>query len=553
MVELLRQMILARCIDVVEEELAASGEVFFQVSGAGHEATAVLSRHLGPEDWLHCHYRDKALMLARGLTLAAFFDGVFCNARSHSAGRQMSAHLSAPELKILSIVAPVGNHALQAVGIAQAVRDQEAAPIVLCSSGEGTTQEGEFLEAVAEAVRSKAPVLFWIANNGLAISTRTAGKTFFSPPDGDAGSFHGVPILRLRGSDVLGCDAMARELVAAMRRDRRPRIVVMDVPRLCNHTSADDESLYRSTHELLETLDENDPVFSFANTLMSNGLCDADLTRLLETSMAEVRAAMKDSMAVVEHPPLGAVKRQLDSSLTSRDAERRGKSTAPPVTMLEAFRGVLRQRLVSNPSTFLYGEDIEDPKGDVFRLTAGLSTSFPTRVVSSPLSESTIVGTCIGRALAGQRPVAFIQFADFLPLAFNQIVSELATMHWRTNGGWSCPLVIMAPCGAYRPGLGPFHAQTFESSLAHEPGLDVAVPSTAADASGILNAAFAGARPTVILYPKALLNTAPAPPRPMSRAIWRPSDAREPCAAAPISPSSAGATPCPLPNASPTR
>ena len=158
--------------------------------------------------------------------------------------------------------------------------------------------------------------------------------------------------------------------------------------------------------------------------------------------------------------------------------------------MLEAVREVLRVRMTDDPRVTLYGQDIEDPKGDVFGITQGLSQAFPTRVTNSPLTESTIVGVAIGRALAGARPVAFIQFADFLPLAFNQIISELGSMYWRTDGGWQCPVIIMAPCGGYRPGLGPFHAQTLESVMAHVPGVDVLMPAHAADAADLLNAAF---------------------------------------------------------------
>ncbi len=171
--------------------------------------------------------------------------------------------------------------------------------------------------------------------------------------------------------------------------------------------------------------------------------------------------------------------------------------------MREALNATLRERLASDPRVFLLGEDIEAPKGDVFGVTRGLSTAFPGRVRNSALSESTIVGTCIGRALAGQRPVAFIQFADFLPLAWNQIVSELGSMYWRTNGGWQCPVIVMVTCGGYKPGLGPFHAQTM---AAHTPGIDVVMPSTAADAAGLLNAVFESGRPTLFFYPKACLN-----------------------------------------------
>ncbi|MEK6239146.1 MAG: hypothetical protein N2C14_30890, partial [Planctomycetales bacterium] len=158
------------------------------------------------------------------------------------------------------------------------------------------------------------------------------------------------------------------------------------------------------------------------------------------------------------------------------------------------------------PRVCVFGQDLEDPKGDVFGLTRGLSTKHPGRVRNAPLTESTIVGTAIGRALAGERPVAFLQFADFFPLAYNQITSELGSMHWRTGGQWQAPVIVMIACGAYRPGLGPFHAQSFEAVAAHTPGVDVFMPSTASDAVGMLNAAFQSGRPTLFFYPKSCLN-----------------------------------------------
>jgi 2-oxoisovalerate dehydrogenase E1 component len=174
--------------------------------------------------------------------------------------------------------------------------------------------------------------------------------------------------------------------------------------------------------------------------------------------------------------------------------------------MRDAIKEVLRDHLRKDERVLLLGEDIEDPKGDVFGVTRGLSTEFPGRVINSALTESTILGTSMGRALAGQRPVAFIQFADFLPQGYNQLVSELAMLHWRTGGQWNAPVIVMAACGGYRPGLGPYHAQTFESVVAHTPGLDVFMPSTASDAAGLLNAAFESERPTVMFYPKSMLN-----------------------------------------------
>lgn len=504
--QLYRWMRSSRSVDSMERELVAQGEAFFHVSGAGHEATATLASFLQSDDYLHCHYRDKALLLARGVPLSEFFDSLLCNGSSHSTGRQMSAHLSAPRLNVLSLVGPVGNNALQAAGIAHQIKEQASKPIVLCSLGDGTSQQGEVLEAIAESVRWTLPILFLIENNSYSISTKTRGKTFYSTPRGEAGAFYGLDIHRVDGSNPIACHTAFRALVRTIRETRAPALCVMSVARLSDHTNADDESVYRSAREIRQARMTADPLAKLRAFLAERGVDEATIEALDDAIEAEVRGEADRALAHEGPQTTFHSKAALSGALTSRDREYRGSSEGVRLSMASALRETLSANMRRDRRITLYGEDIEDPKGDVFGVTRGLSTAFPDRVANSPLSESTIVGVAIGRALAGGRPVAFLQFADFLPLAFNQIYSELGSLAWRTNGGWRAPVIILASCGGYRPGLGPFHAASMESLLTHTPGLDVAVPSTATDASGVLNAAFHSERPTVILYPKALLN-----------------------------------------------
>ncbi len=499
-------MVRSRLIDEQEMELVTRGEAFFHVSSAGHEASAALAGYLTYSDFLHCHYRDKALMLARGMPSGMFLTSVLCRASSHSAGRQMSAHMSDRSRNILSIPGPVGNNALHAVGVAAAIRDQHERPIVLCSVGDGTTQQGEFLEAIAEAVRWRLPVLFLIHDNRWSISVPTAGKTFFSLPDGEASDFYGIPIQRADGWDVLACDDAFSNIVADMRKTRQPAILVMRTERLANHTNADEQRVYRETHELEEAAASRDPISNLARCLQSHGIAAEGLEDDRKAIREEIRAATQRALQSPGPQVCLDASRPLPDRLTDPANEYRGDPDKPELTMRQAINGVLRNHLENDPRIFLYGQDIEDPKGDVFGVTSGLSTLRTAQVVNAPLSESTIVGTAIGRALAGQKPVAFIQFADFLPLAFNQILSELGSMHWRTRGEWQCPVILMITCGGYRPGLGPFHAQTLESVAAHTPGVDVVMPANAADAAGMLNAAFQSHRPTLFFYPKNGLN-----------------------------------------------
>ena len=517
-IALYRCLVASRGVDRVEMELVNRGEAFFHVGAAGHEASAVLNRHLLPIDWLHLHYRDKALMLARGLEPEQFFHSVLCTAGSHSAGRQMSAHLSAPHLNLLSLVGPVGNNALQAVGVATELNARwspgEDRPVVVCSMGDGTSQQGEVLEAIAEAVRSRLPVLFCVEDNGLGISTKTRGNTFYNHPTGDAAEFYGLPIHRVDGRDVIKCDEVFGGIVKSIRASSHPAIVVLQVARLTHHTNADDERVYRTEQELTVARDGADPLQNLRRYLVEMGVSASRLDELGRVVEQQVRAAAETALAspnpisnLDARAPL-AVSGGTGRVSTMGNESNDGPAGAP-VSMLEALRTVLRRQLAGDARVSLFGQDIEDPKGDVFGLTRGLSTSFPGRVKNSPLTESTIVGVSLGRALAGGRPVACIQFADFIPLAFNQIATELGSMFWRTDGGWRCPVIVLAPCGGYRPGLGPFHAQTFESLLAHVPGIDVMMPSTAEDAASMLNAAFenqAAGRPTVFLYPKVCLN-----------------------------------------------
>lgn len=505
--DLYRAMLTAREVDLLEDAIVKRGDAFFHVSGAGHEAIAALNPHLTANDWLHCHYRDKALMIARGVPPEMFFDSLYATDASHSHGRQMSAHMSDPSRRILSLVGPVGNNALQAVGIAWEVKDQKSRPIVLCALGDGTTQEGEVLEAIAEAVRWELPVLFLVEDNQFSISTRTREKTFFSLPDNqEPASFYGLPIHRVSGRDTVACYDVMGKVVAAIRSRRSPALMVLTVERLTNHTNADDQSIYRSQAEIERVCHDHDPIVMLATALIDAGVSHETMAAMAADVKTSVGRAADRARGHAEPQPVFDAKKPLSAHSRDANAEYRGHDSGPRLTMLQAMNEVLRLRLSEDKRITLYGEDIEDPKGDVFGLTRGLSAAFPRQVKNSPLSESTIVGVCIGRALAGGRPIAFLQFADFLPLAFNQIVSELGSMYWRTGGGWQCPVIVMITCGGYRPGLGPFHAQTLESVAVHTPGVDVFMPATAGDAAGLLNAAVDSGRPSLFFYPKSCLN-----------------------------------------------
>ena len=498
-------MITARHMDQIEQSYTSRGEAFFHVSGAGHEGSIALFPHLTDDDWLHCHYRDKALMLARGISPYMFFLSLFNKDGSHSRGRQMNAHMSDPARKILSIVGPVGNSALQAVGVAEVIKDAAGSPLVLCALGEGMTQESEVIEAIGHAVREQLPVLFVVQDNKYAISTRTEGQTFYSRPDGEAEEFYGIPITRIDGRNAVTAVDGFGEVVAGIRKDRGPGIVIFSVERLHNHTNADDQRVYRNPDEISEAARTGDPVALLRAQLLEAGVEEAELADEEDEIRGHLQDEARRAQRSPEPVPTHGAKAPLPARLEDRKSEYTG-SGAAELVMLEAIREVLDARMAADPRVTLFGEDIEDPKGDVFGITKGLGGKYGERIKNSPLSESLILGVSIGRALAGGRPVAFLQFADFLPIAYNQIFAELGSMYWRTDGGWNVPVIVMVTAGGYRPGLGPFHASTLEALAAHTPGVDVFMPSSAGDAAGLLNAAFESERPTIFFYPKNQLN-----------------------------------------------
>lgn len=501
-----RAMVASRTVDQIQAAAAQRGEVKFYMPCSGHEGLATMNPHLIGADWLHCHYRDRALAFARGVSYVSEMHALFGNAESNSAGRRMPAFPSDPKLNILSTPTLVGYSGLQAAGVASTIKNHPDNPVVVCSAGEGATQQGDYYEAIAESVRANLPVLFIIEDNHYALSTPSAGRNFYNHGRSNEATFYGLTVHRLNGTDPIAVYEKTGELIAEIRKTRGPQLLIMDVERLQSHTNADDHTAYRSSDEIASMWAKGDPIANLRAKLIEMGATDTELSLIENEVTSQAEAAFQTAKHTGTAPkPEYSAKKALPETLLAKK-EYRGSESDRSLTMLEAMRNTLREQLSADKTVTLFGQDIADPKGDVFGLTRGLSTDFPEQVSNSPLAENTIIGISTGQALAGHRPVALMQFADFMPVAYAQILSELGSMHWRSNGKWNCPVIVMAICGGYRAGLGPFHAQTNESTMAHIPGVDVYMPSNAADAAGMLNTAFESGRPSVFFYPKSLIN-----------------------------------------------
>ncbi|MGD0088520.1 MAG: thiamine pyrophosphate-dependent enzyme [Planctomycetota bacterium] len=515
----LRTMLTARLTDETEQALKRRGHGAFQLSCAGHEALAAVGFAMQPQDWLHPYYRDRALAMARGVSPEDCFLDFYSKAPSTSGGRQMPVHYNSRRLRIVSHASFVALNMLPAVGMAMSFKARKIPEVVVATIGDASTREGEAFEALAQAGTEKLPIVFVVEDNRYGISTVTTGKTFWTMPNGvheGAGHIRWLFGCRVEIVDGLDPVALYRTALAALERARGgegPACIVALVERLKSHSISDDQRIYRSAEEL-QQVQAKDPVKHFTERCLKEEVVSpAELEALQAEIKAEVEAAAERAYRAAEPEPASAVGSafaKLPDGLPAREQHLPGylSKRSGGLTMAQCIALTLEQEMRQNPHITVFGEDIEDPKGDVFGATRGLSRQFPGRVRNSPLAEATIVGSASGRALVGDLPVATIQFVDFIGPGLNQLINEVTTLHWRSLGAWNPAMVLMSPCGAYLPGLGPWHSQTNEAIFAHLPGLHVVVPSSPGDAAGLLRYALRCNRPVLYLYPKALLHSA---------------------------------------------
>ena len=517
--KLLQMMLASRMNDEAEQALKRRGQGHFQLSSEGHEALAAIALAMKPEDWLHPHYRDRAIVMGRGVTHEEFFLDYYSKGSAPSGGRQMPVHFNSRRLRIVSLSSPVATNMLQAVGMAMSLKERKVSEVVVASIGDAATREGESLEAFAQAGVDNLPIVFLIEDNRYGISTPTEGKTFWSMPHGLATSadgtqwFYGCRVDVVDGLDPMTVYNAANHALERARGGLGPTCLVAKLERLKSHSSSDDQRIYRSSEEL-KGLNAKDPVKNFSERCIKEKLLThAELDNIKARIRAEIEVAIGRAKAAPEPDPnsaKGSAFARLPEGLPLREQHLPAylSKKSGGLTMAQCIDTVLEQELRVNPRVCLFGEDIEDPKGDVFGTTRGLSKQFPGRVKNSPLAEATIIGSAVGRAILGDLPVAAIQFVDFMGPGLNQLFNEVVTLYWRSLGQWNCPMVIMAPYGAYLPGLGPWHSQSNEAIYGHLPGLHVVIPSSPGDAAGLLRFSLRCNRPVLFLYPKALLHGA---------------------------------------------
>jgi 2-oxoisovalerate dehydrogenase E1 component len=519
-----RTMLLSRRIDDKEIQLKRQNRIYFQISGAGHEAILTAAgRLLRPgHDWFYPYYRDRALCLQLGVTpREMFLAAVGSSEDPASGGRQMPSHWGHARLRIVSQSSPTGTQFLQAVGCAEAERmlEPRSDAVVYVSGGDGAVSEGEFWESLNAACLRKAPVLYLITDNAYAISVPVEVQTAGGSISGLVRSFPGLHVEEVDGCDAIASYVVLKRVIDGLRAPGSgPALVHAHTIRPYSHSLSDDERLYKTDAER-EQEARRDPIPAFEQFLTRSGVADRGfLEAVREEVDREVDEAAQSALQAPKPDPATVTTHVFSEEVdpTSDRFEAAPKPSGEPRTMVDLLNDCLRDEMERNESIVVFGEDVADcsradnlktvkGKGGVFKVTHNLQRRFgEARVFNSPLAEAAIVGRAIGMATRGLKPVVEIQFVDYFWPAMMQVRNELALMRWRSNGSFSCPVVVRVPVGGYLQGGAVYHSQSGASLLAAIPGLRVVMPSNAVDANGLLRTAIRCDDPVLFLEHKHL-------------------------------------------------
>ena len=503
-IDVYRKMALSRKLDDKMLILLKQGKSFFHIGASGHEAAQLAAAEMikPGHDWSFPYYRDGAYCIGLGMTSREQLLCFLAKADDpNSGGRQMPQHYGHKDLRIVSQSSPTGTQFLQAVGCAVTCKMERSKGVVYVSSGEGTTSQGDFHEALNWASNAKAPVIFHIQDNEYAISTHRSQQTASSIYNMTSG-YSNLSRYDVDGTDFFETNLAFKEAIQRARKGKGPSVIVSHVVRLLPHSSSDDQRKYRKEEALAEDL-KKDPLSVLESKCIDEDFIRSDEFEKIRTQVdkqVDDDAEWADNQ---EYPDPGTA---LDHIYSNEEVleEPDPNPISDKIVIVDAINHALHEEMELNDKMIIYGQDIADPKGGVFTATKGLTDQYGAkRVFNSPLAESSIVGTAVGMAVTGYKPVVEIQFGDYIWTAMMQIRNEVATMRYRSNNAWTCPMVIRVPVGGYIHGS-LCHSQSIDGYFIHLPGIYIAYPSCAADAKGLLKMACRMDDPVIFMEHKGL-------------------------------------------------
>ena len=504
--EIFSLMFKSRKLDEKQLILLKQGKGFFHIGASGHEAVEVAAaKSMKPGyDYAYPYYRDQAFCLGYGMTSKEIFLSFLAKEDDpNSGGRQMPQHYGHKDLNIVSQSSPTGTQYLQAVGAAFALQYDKSNAVVYVSSGEGTTSQGDFHEALNWASREKAPVIFHVENNGYAISVpikeQTAGESIYKISSG----YENLARISVDGTNYFESLLAFKQSVDRARKGLGPTLIESHVPRLLPHSSSDDHRKYRTEDDLQNDI-KKDPIDLFKNECIKEKIfSEKDFIKIEKEILKEIDTDV-DWAESQDNPISKDAMKYIYSNATYDNFTDSPNKTGEKIVYVDAINHALDEELLFNEKMYVYGQDVAGGKGGVFTATKGLTDKHGVkRVFNSPLAESSIIGTAVGMSTLGYKPVIEIQFGDYIWTSMMQIRNEVATMRYRSKGLWKCPIVMRVPVGGYIHGA-LCHSQSIDGYFTHLPGIKIAYPSNASDAKGLLKAACRMDDPVLFLEHKGL-------------------------------------------------
>ncbi len=501
-----REMMRSRLVDEKTIVLYKQNKCHFQIGVAGHEAVQVAAGHVfrSNHDWSYPYYRDMAYCATLGMTNEEFFLMAMNKQDDpNSHGRQMPMHYGHKGLRIVNQSSPTGTQFLQAVGVALGSKLKNLDEVVYVSAGEGTCAQGDFHEALNWAAREKLPVIFLIQNNDYAISVHISEQLAGQSVAKIAQGYENLQSFDIDGTDYVGSLAVLQRAHSRARSGEGPTLIEARVPRLQSHSISDNHMKYRSADDI-EKEKSRCPIAKMRAYLVKEGIATkAEIEKIDKELKAAVDKASEWAETQADCSPADALAHNYINSDPSAGVTE-GAADGEEAYLVDALNHALDEEMARNPNMYIFGQDVAHGKGGVFTVTTGLTAKYgKDRVFNAPLAESSIAGVAVGLATRGLKPVAEIQFGDYIWTAMMQIRNELAMMHYRSGGDFACPAVLRVPVGGYIHGAA-YHSQSIDGTFSHFPGLFVVYPSNATDAKGLLKAAIRCDDPVLFLEHKGL-------------------------------------------------